>query len=29
VARYLDQERPGMAAEIEAMTRELSPYKAG
>ncbi|QTC93156.1 N-acetyltransferase [Brevundimonas goettingensis] len=28
VARYLDQERPGMAAEIEAMTRELSPYKS-
>lgn len=27
VARYLDQERPGMAAEIEAMTRELSPYR--
>ena len=29
VARYLDQERPGMAAEIEAMTRELSPYREG
>ncbi len=28
VARYLDQERPGMAAEIEAMTRELSPYRS-
>jgi len=27
VARYLDQERPGMAAEIEAMTRDLSPYR--
>jgi predicted N-acyltransferase len=27
VARYLDQEREGVAAEIEAMTAELSPYR--
>ena len=27
VARYLDSERPAVAAEIEAMTRELSPYR--
>ncbi|HEX8470000.1 MAG TPA: GNAT family N-acetyltransferase [Brevundimonas sp.] len=27
VARYLEQERPGIAAEIIAMTDELSPYK--
>ena len=29
VGQYLDQERPGVAAEIEAMTAELSPYRAG
>lgn len=29
VAQYLDQERPGVAAEIEAMREELSPYRAG
>lgn len=28
VAQYLDHERPGVAAEIEAMTKELSPYRA-
>ncbi|QIF81399.1 N-acetyltransferase [Brevundimonas sp. 'scallop'] len=27
VARYLDGERPAVAAEIRAMTEELSPYK--
>ena len=27
VAQYLDQERPGVAAEIEAMREELSPYR--
>ncbi|MGQ2991879.1 MAG: GNAT family N-acetyltransferase [Brevundimonas sp.] len=29
VGHYLDQERPGVAAEIEAMTEELSPYRIG
>ncbi len=29
VGQYLDQERPGVAAEIEAMTEELSPYRRG
>ncbi|MGA0545203.1 GNAT family N-acetyltransferase [Brevundimonas sp. VNH65] len=28
VGRYLDQERAGVAAEIEAMREELSPYRA-
>jgi len=28
VARYLEQERAGVAAEIAAMTAELSPYRA-
>jgi len=28
VARYLDQERPAVAAEIEAMTVDLSPYRS-
>ena len=28
VGQYLDQERPGVAAEIDAMTRELSPYRS-
>ena len=27
VAQYLDPERPGVAAEIEAMREELSPYR--
>ena len=27
VARYLDGERPAVAAEMRAMTEELSPYK--
>ena len=27
VARYLDGERPAVAAEIEAMTAELSPFR--
>lgn len=27
VARYLDQERPGVQAEIEAMREDLSPYR--
>ncbi len=27
VGQYLDQERPGVAAEIEAMREELSPYR--
>ena len=29
VGQYLDQERPGVAAEIAAMTAELSPYRRG
>jgi predicted N-acyltransferase len=29
VARYLEQERPGVEAEIAAMTAELSPYRSG
>ncbi len=29
VARYLEQEREGVAAEILAMTEELSPYRKG
>ena len=28
VSDYLDRERPGVALEIEAMTAEMSPYKA-
>jgi len=27
VARYLDGERPAVAAEIEAMTTDLSPFR--